>query len=394
MLLVGAIAPVVLIMTWTFLRDRLREPPKVVLLTLLFGALATIPIVIVQGALAFGFGIAMPPSTMIEVLVVSFVLAALVEEIFKWLVLELYPGRHSAFDEPYDGIVYGVAASLGFALAENVLYVVGAGLENFAAGATVALARAFLAVPMHASCGAVLGVCIGVARFRPTELGRVGWRVLGLLGAIGLHGVYDVFAFVGGAEDAEEALRVLAPIGLVMTTGLGLTVSALAAARLRRDQVRDAVMRLATQVAVTPSPTRGAAPAVGRMVGVPKLPIVALAASGAGLFGLVVGMACVAVALALDAHAVSDAVEDGVNASDALAAIGGFLLIAGLVGDAIALVFSVIALVYERRWRAASIVALVGAALPVVVVASIVIFDIISSSSLASSLALRASSVG
>ncbi|MDI9403985.1 MAG: PrsW family glutamic-type intramembrane protease [Limnohabitans sp.] len=363
-LLVGAITPVVLIMTWTFLRDRLREPPKVVLLTLLFGALATIPIVLVQGVLAFVFGVSMPPTNLAEVFVVSFILAALVEEIFKWLVLECYPARHSAFDEPYDGIVYGVAASLGFALAENLLYVLGAGLEGFEAGASVALARAFLAVPMHTSCGAVLGVCIGVARFCPTAVGRMGWRALGLVGAVGLHGVYDVFAFVGGAEDASEQLRLLAPLGLVLTTGLGLTISALAAARLRRDQVRDAVLRESAQAAKLRFEAVRVEPTSGRLVGVPKLPLAALVASGIGLFALVVAMAIVVVTVEMDATVLDDALSEESAASVDGSTIGGLLVMAGLAADAVAFVLAVTALLVERRWRPASIVALIGSVLP------------------------------
>ena len=53
----------------------------------------------------------------------SFIRAAFVEEIFKAIVIVFYCTRKSAFDEPMDGIIYGVAASLGFAAYENIHYI-------------------------------------------------------------------------------------------------------------------------------------------------------------------------------------------------------------------------------------------------------------------------------
>lgn len=54
----------------------------------------------------------------------------------QFAVLYFYCRRLNDFDEPLDGIVYGVTASLGFATLENILYVVDGGFE-------VALVRAF-----------------------------------------------------------------------------------------------------------------------------------------------------------------------------------------------------------------------------------------------------------
>ena len=70
--------------------------------------------------------------------------ASIPEESFKYLVLTRYAMRRSSFDEPMDGLVYGVAASLGFATFENILYVSGGGLG-------VAVLRALTAVPLHAT---------------------------------------------------------------------------------------------------------------------------------------------------------------------------------------------------------------------------------------------------
>jgi hypothetical protein len=56
--------------------------------------------------------------------------AAIPEEFAKLAILIGYNARHKSFDEPMDGIVYGVVASLGFATLENVLFVFEGGLAS------------------------------------------------------------------------------------------------------------------------------------------------------------------------------------------------------------------------------------------------------------------------
>ncbi len=81
-----------------------------------------------------------------------------------------------------DGLVYGAAASLGFAAFENVLYVLDGGME-------VAIARALTAVPFHCLDGAIMGYFI--ALYVHSEPRRHVYLVLGLVVPILLHGAYD-----------------------------------------------------------------------------------------------------------------------------------------------------------------------------------------------------------
>ena len=70
------------------------------------------------------------------------------------------------FDEPLDGVVYGVAVALGFATLENLLFVARLGLG-------VAWMRALFAVPAHALFGATMGYYAGRAKF---DRGGKLWR--------------------------------------------------------------------------------------------------------------------------------------------------------------------------------------------------------------------------
>ena len=77
----------------------------------------------------------------------NFIRAAFVEEFFKFCVIVFYCTRKTAFDEPMDGLIYGAAASLGFAAYENIGYVLYFYKEP---SFELAMVRAFSAVPcMH-----------------------------------------------------------------------------------------------------------------------------------------------------------------------------------------------------------------------------------------------------
>lgn len=110
---------------------------------------------------------------------------ALIEESIKFLVVRILPYRSKSFDETMDGIIFGIAAGLGFAAVENIFYA-------FAYGGTVALVRAFISVPGHAFYAAVMGFYLGEAKVR-----KLPWLALrGLVLAILLHAVFDTLTQV------------------------------------------------------------------------------------------------------------------------------------------------------------------------------------------------------
>lgn len=176
----SAVVPSLLLMWYFNKRDLFREPPRVLWGTFGLGVAVTVPVILVAMPLTLLFAQLHNPHA--KGLAEAFMMAAIPEELFKFLVVRLYCARHREFDEPMDGIVYGAAASLGFASLENILYVSQGGLG-------VALMRAITAVPNHAFLGALMGYYVGQARFSP-ETARQSTR-LALLVPILLHGIYD-----------------------------------------------------------------------------------------------------------------------------------------------------------------------------------------------------------
>lgn len=177
----SAITPSFLLVWYFHARDVFREPAEVLWKTFGLGALIVAPVLLFawpayQAAQAV-------ESPLLYGLISAFFGAAIPEEIFKFLVLWLYAMRHSEFDEPMDGIVYGVTASLGFATLENILYVA-------EGGGTSAFLRAFTAVPGHAFLGAIMGYYAGRAHAAPAAARRALLTRALVIPTL-LHGLYD-----------------------------------------------------------------------------------------------------------------------------------------------------------------------------------------------------------
>ena len=110
--------------------------------------------------------------------------AGLTEEVLKFLVLYFYIRPKSAFNEPMDAIVYGVTVSLGFATFENITYVYSyPNMDSF----SLSILRAVSAIPMHATCGIVMGYFFGLYAFTNSRQ----FLIKSLVFPIGIHATYN-----------------------------------------------------------------------------------------------------------------------------------------------------------------------------------------------------------
>jgi RsiW-degrading membrane proteinase PrsW (M82 family) len=182
----SAIAPVFIIALYIYFRDKYEKEPLLLLAkALAFGMLTVIPILFVE---RFLMGIMPPLGRVGSAAYQAFIVAGGTEELLKFLALYLLIWKSPNFNEQFDGIVYAVYVSLGFAAVENVMYVMDGGFE------TAAL-RALTAVPAHAIFGITMGYFFGIAR-RYEEL-RKGYLRRALLIPIVIHGIYDFILMVG-----------------------------------------------------------------------------------------------------------------------------------------------------------------------------------------------------
>ena len=111
--------------------------------------------------------------------------AGFTEETLKFLVLYFYIRPKSAFNEPMDAIVYGVIVSLGFATFENISYVFSGNFEvdSF----SLAIMRAVSAIPMHATCGIIMGYFFGLYAFTHSKQ----FLIKSIIFPIVIHATYN-----------------------------------------------------------------------------------------------------------------------------------------------------------------------------------------------------------
>ncbi len=177
---VSGLLPSFILLGYFYAHDVNREPGKAVLMTYALGIIILVPVAVLELTVFGEFHAFNHP--FLAGLTKAFWGAAIPEELLKFLVVVGYCARLRTFDERMDGMVYGAVASLGFAAMENVLYVAHANLS-------LAVTRAFTAVPCHAFLGAIMGYYVGQGRFDSKH--RLRWQATGLGVVILLHGLYD-----------------------------------------------------------------------------------------------------------------------------------------------------------------------------------------------------------
>lgn len=129
-----------------------KEPKKLLIKIFLLGALAIIPAIFLEILFEEVFLETFSDNGLIYLAIDNFICIAFVEEVLKFFVMKFPTWKSPEFDYRFDAIVYGVTATLGFAVAENILYVF-----SDDSGFMVALLRAVLAVPGHAVYGIFMG---------------------------------------------------------------------------------------------------------------------------------------------------------------------------------------------------------------------------------------------
>jgi len=178
-LFIAAVLPVFAILVFYYMLDKFEpEPFKLLMRIFLFGCLTVAPILIVETYL---MNIAPYTGEALN-LYHAFVVAGFTEEVFKWSVVYFVAFRNKEFNQKLDGIVYAVFASMGFAVIENIMYVMQNGMET-------AILRGILSVPAHMFMGVIMGYYLSLARFNKRN--RFVNIIKSIVYPIILHGIYD-----------------------------------------------------------------------------------------------------------------------------------------------------------------------------------------------------------
>ena len=208
-LFLTAILPTLALLLFFMYSDKFKEPKKTVLSTFILGIFIIAPLEV------FNYGTEMIIGEPIEynAFFKAFFAAAFLEELFKFCVLFFFCTKFTEFNEPMDGIVYGLTASLGFAFWENLQYIYMPDRE-INESLQVAWSRAFTAVPSHAFDGVIMGFFIGRHYFRDYKTNTN--LILALLIPVTLHGFYNWFIFEESINEHFVYLVMVVELGLVV----------------------------------------------------------------------------------------------------------------------------------------------------------------------------------
>ncbi len=184
-LLLITILPSILIVLFFVKSDRFKEPTKEIIKVFFLGILITIPAYFLNTYLSEIWY----STNASEGLISSFLTAAPVEEGLKLSVLYFFVYKMKDFNEPVDGIVYGVTVSLGFATLENIYYVYLLADYFETTSMTLAILRSFSAIPAHA----VFGVFMGYFFMKYAFIKKGDNLIFAFLIPFVLHGCYNLF---------------------------------------------------------------------------------------------------------------------------------------------------------------------------------------------------------
>lgn len=215
-----ALVPAVVLCCYIYKKDRAeKEPIGFLLFLMVLGALSAVPVIITSdpinsfidsffshfGTEEDGAVYLSKPLYQIYLFISNTIGIALIEEGFKWLALYFATKDSKHFNSLFDGVIYAVFISLGFAALENIKY-------TFNYGLSTGLARAFTSVPGHMFFGVLMGTyytmwnvyneaskleksCIskGLISAKQPFISGKNYLRLSVIFPVLAHGIYDYF---------------------------------------------------------------------------------------------------------------------------------------------------------------------------------------------------------
>lgn len=193
LLILAAVIPAIILMIVVYKFDKLeKEKPSMLLKMAIFGVLSVNIAILLERIGETVLCLFFSPEDKIYDVLLYFLVVGLSEEFAKYFLLHTGSWHNKEFNCQFDGVVYSVFVSLGFALWENISYVLHYGFGT-------ALLRAVTAVPGHACFGVFMGIFYGLARgyrARGKHKAKNVCKLMAWLVPAAIHGAYDYVATV------------------------------------------------------------------------------------------------------------------------------------------------------------------------------------------------------
>ena len=174
-----------LIWLWFWLKEDVHpEPVKMITLSFMGGMLAVLFVLPLQ-KIVYDY--------VRENYIISFIIWATIEEIFKFVFVYFIALRNKATDEPVDDIIYLIISALGFVTFENTLFLVEPIRSGDIIGTIINGNLRFVGASLiHIISSATIGICLGLAYYKTKKQKRL-YLATGVILAIVLHTVFNLF---------------------------------------------------------------------------------------------------------------------------------------------------------------------------------------------------------
>ena len=179
-LLILSILPSIIISFLIYKADRKEKEPIIELIKAFFLGVLSIIITLLISFIIGVDKIDIFDMKLKDILIYAFLSIALVEEFSKWICGYFFLKNNRNYDYLFDGIVYFVFISIGFATVENILYA-------FTTNLTTVVIRAITTVPAHAFFGVFCGYYFSIYKNKK----EIKYLLLSILVPIILHGFFD-----------------------------------------------------------------------------------------------------------------------------------------------------------------------------------------------------------
>ena len=201
LILISALTPVAVLLWHIYRKDKVQpEPTKWLLKAFGFGVLSTFLSFVFSVPACLLLGMEMDANTyssIREAFADAFVLAAIPEELAKFIMLWLLLRKNPHFDEKFDGIVYAVCIGMGFAGIENVMYLAG-GIED-GSWIGIGISRALFSIPGHFFFAILMGYFYSLYHFGIDRSPKA--KAMILVAPILAHGLFDGILFCMNVDE-------------------------------------------------------------------------------------------------------------------------------------------------------------------------------------------------
>ncbi len=184
----GGMLPAILWLEFWLREARHHEPRRLIVGTFLLGMFSVIIAGVLERSVTYVF---------IEFTTISFFLWALIEELVKFAVAYAVGIRSRFCDDPIDPSLYLITSALGFAAAENMLFLHDALVDGGIGRGLASIVDRFVGASLlHVITACIVGISIGFSFWKSAHAKRIAIYI-GLFIAVLLHTAFNRFIIEG-----------------------------------------------------------------------------------------------------------------------------------------------------------------------------------------------------